>query len=336
MKRLSFVVPCYNVERYVGHCLDGILSCGLSSNEYEVICVNDCSSDSTLAVLRRYAMHNAQIRVLNLEQNIGFGAVRNIAVENARGRYIWFVDSDDAIISNVVVELLERAENNQLDVLAFNFDALNEEQQLMPTNHTFPNAVAQDGVSFVKNVMGEMFYANIGYVWRFLYRKDYLLEQKISYPEGMCWEDTVYVPMAMIKADRIASSSLVGYHYFFHQSSVCRVMERKYPGNLIFDYVFRAGYGLMRYAETIDDQSLSDGLICFAKKKYLRDNFIVYLLRTTGKERRNFFRIVKKQSQLVNEVKPYISDLGRLALIPIVGAWLADIASWAYKFRRKK
>lgn len=330
MIRLSFILPCYKVELYVEHCLRSILDCGLQENEYEILCCDDGHWDSTSDIIRRYANFFPQIRIIDAS-NTSVGESRNMAIVQALGTYVWFVDSDDAVVSNNVVPLLEQAEKNDLDVLAFNFDRLNEDHKLISEARVFCNSFVLDGISFVKQVLGDMLYVNIGYVWRFLYRLDYLKEKCLIFPEGVAWEDTVYTPKSMIEAARIMSSSIIGYHYYFHQSSVCRVMERKYPGYLIYEYVFHAGADLLAYSKTIKDTQLNKGLSSFAIKTYFNNNFVLYMLRTTYKERKSFYRCIKINSDVVSKNINNIDGIGRLILQPIFGPLVADIASFLYK-----
>jgi len=331
---ISFIVPCYYVEKYLEYCLNSILFCGLSQGEYEIICVNDGSQDATSEILHRMAVSYPQIRVIDLEHNVGFGGARNIALRLAKGKYVWFVDSDDALVSANVLTLLKKVEGNDLDVLAFNFDRLDESHQLLSECRVFPESKVMDGVSFVKNVMGEMLYQNIGYVWRFIYRLDYLKEKELFFPEGVCWEDTVFTPKSMIEAVRIMSSSLVGYQYYFHQSSVCRVMEKQYPGKLIYDYVFHAGVDLLRYARSIKDVELNQGLAEFSRKIYLKDKFVLFLLRTTKKERQLFYKEIDKNKKSVRQMGKEISGIGKFMLMPVLGPLLADGSSWIYKWKK--
>lgn len=331
MLRLSFILPCYNVEQYVQYCLNSILKCDLSADEYEVICVNDCSSDKTSDIIHDFESMYQQVRVVDLQHRTILGGVRNIGLKEARGRYVWFVDSDDAVITENVKLLLEQAENNKLDVFAFNYDRLNEEHLLISESRIFSNSNVMDGVLFVKQVLGEMLYVNIGYVWRFLYRLDYLKENHLYFPEGVAWEDTVYTPKSMIEALRIQCSSLIGYHYYFHQSSVCRIMEREYPGNLIFDYVFYAGADLFAYSKTIEDVQLNKGLSSFAKNTYFKNNFVLYMLRTSLKERESFYNCVQANSDIVSMNIDKFNGIGKMFMLPVVGHLFANIASFLYK-----
>ena len=98
---LSIIVPVYNVEKYLPDCIDSLLMQDISSDEYEIICVNDGSTDSSPAILEAYAAKHANIRIIH-QANAGVSAARNSGIEIARGEYIWFVDSDDCIHPNAL------------------------------------------------------------------------------------------------------------------------------------------------------------------------------------------------------------------------------------------
>jgi len=332
--RLSFIVPCHNVERYIGYCLGSILSCDLPSAEYEVLCVNDCSSDSTLAILNHWASQYSQIHVINLYKNLGPSAARNIALLKATGKYIWYIDSDDSISYSVVNNLLRKAESNSLDVLIFNFDRQNERRELISESLYLPDSGIYEGTPFIKQVMKEMFYQNFGYVWRFLYLKDFLLNHDLLFPEGVIWEDTLYVPRSIIEAKKIASSSFVGYHYLSRQTSFCNVMAKTYPSKWIFDYVFHAGYDLLIYSQSVKDYSIRSGIYDFSKQYYLFHNFILYLLRTSAAERKNFYRIVKNERSLVDRVKKEMKIPVAILLMPFIGIIISNTISCIYKLKK--
>lgn len=101
MPSVSFIVPVYNVEQYLKRCLDSILAQSIC--DYEIVCVNDCSPDGSLGILREYeALHPDVITVVNNATNLGLGKSRERGVAAARGDYILFLDSDDYIASDYV------------------------------------------------------------------------------------------------------------------------------------------------------------------------------------------------------------------------------------------
>lgn len=96
MIKLTIIIPVYNVEKYVGRCIESCLKQDLSPKEYEILVVNDGSKDGSIDIVRRYARENENIRIIE-QENAGLSAARNHGIKEARGEYLWFVDSDDDI-----------------------------------------------------------------------------------------------------------------------------------------------------------------------------------------------------------------------------------------------
>lgn len=115
---LSFIVPVYNVEKYLEDCLDSILNQDVSHEVYEIICVNDGSTDNSLEILKKYTEKYSNIRIVD-KPNGGVSSARNEGIKNACGKWIWFIDSDDYIIENGLKFLLEQAEKNKTDLVVF-------------------------------------------------------------------------------------------------------------------------------------------------------------------------------------------------------------------------
>ena len=175
--RLSYILPVYNVETFLPQCLDSIFSQGLQEDEYEVICVNDCSSDGSEKILEQYQSLHSNIHILSFKHNKGSSAARNAGVNIAQGQYIWFVDYDDFIGEGVAKQLLQRAEEDDLDVLLFNYCDFTDEQGIVNEPHTFANHSTQTGIDFVNDVFGDAFVYHLGYVVRFLLRRKYILQE---------------------------------------------------------------------------------------------------------------------------------------------------------------
>lgn len=116
LPKVSVIVPVYNVEKYLSECLESLINQTLS--DIEIICVNDGSTDDSRNVLERYAASDKRIAVVN-QTNKGLSAARNSGVKTARGRYLYFLDSDDFIDRNALEYLYQEAEKYRLDILYF-------------------------------------------------------------------------------------------------------------------------------------------------------------------------------------------------------------------------
>lgn len=115
----SIIIPMFNTEKYIGECLDSIMMQNFS--DYEVIVVDDGSTDGSCEIVSRYIKGKLNINLLK-QKNSGVSAARNLGIEKARGKYIIFVDSDDFLV-NESLEFLKNTllENNDLDMLFFNY-----------------------------------------------------------------------------------------------------------------------------------------------------------------------------------------------------------------------
>ena len=116
--KLSIVVPLYNKEKYIERCLDSLLAQDLPSSEYEIIVVDDGSTDSSYSIASDYSEKHLNIKLFN-QKNQGAGAARNKGLDLASGDYVYFLDADDYIASNVLNVLLTTGEKHQLEILGF-------------------------------------------------------------------------------------------------------------------------------------------------------------------------------------------------------------------------
>lgn len=124
MPAVSVIVPVYNVEKYLSTCLDSILN--QSFTDYELLLIDDGSTDSSGQICEEYAKKNERIRVFH-KPNGGLSSARNLGICNAQGRFLLFVDSDDYILtSDGFLEIVDYTEELSLDVVRFEYVAVNE------------------------------------------------------------------------------------------------------------------------------------------------------------------------------------------------------------------
>ena len=105
----SIIIPVFNCEKYLCDCLDSCVKQDLPNNEYEILCINDGSTDTSIHILNDYANKYRQIKVFS-QENRGVSAARNIGLDNAKGEYIMFVDGDDLIRANCLRDLKKTLE----------------------------------------------------------------------------------------------------------------------------------------------------------------------------------------------------------------------------------
>lgn len=123
--KFSLIIAIYNVEKYLDDCLISVCNQNLSSNEYEIICVNDGSTDQSLKIIEKYQASSTNIKIIN-QKNKGVSSARNAGLKAAMGEYIWFIDGDDMIAPNCLKQLYEILLKNNLNILCFIYLTIDE------------------------------------------------------------------------------------------------------------------------------------------------------------------------------------------------------------------
>ena len=113
---LSIIIPVYNVEKYLGECLNSLLSQNIDKSLYEIICINDGSTDGSPYILDKFKQKYPNIIVVH-QNNMGVSAARNTGIELANGNYFWFVDPDDFVINNVLAGVMDILQADYPDIL---------------------------------------------------------------------------------------------------------------------------------------------------------------------------------------------------------------------------
>lgn len=163
---LSVIIPCYNVERYVGECLKSVLS-QETPCAFEIVTVDDGSTDGTPQILDHYASNDSRVRVIH-QENRGFSGARNVGIDNARGQVLMFVDSDDAILPHHIANLWTALEESGADIVSGRYRKMKESGKVM-------RSVEKHRVH--------------GGPCARLYRRN--VWSDIRFPEGFWFEDTV-------------------------------------------------------------------------------------------------------------------------------------------------
>ena len=114
---ISIIIPVYNVENYLHVCLNSVLK--QTYQDFEIICIDDASTDSSLEILKYFEKKDSRIKVLKNDSNKGQGYSRNRGLELAQGKYISFLDGDDWLSPDAFEILIQKAEQDNLDLLMF-------------------------------------------------------------------------------------------------------------------------------------------------------------------------------------------------------------------------
>lgn len=217
MKKVSVIIPVYNVERYLARCIDSCIN--QTYNNVEIICVNDGSTDGSLNILEHYKILDSRIQIINKE-NGGLSSARNAGVAASVGDYILFVDSDDFISCDAVEHLVRNAERNSSDVVIFDYFYAHVDRSMRKILTIIEwNDKRYENKSFNLSNVDKSAYLLIPVAaWCKFYRTEYLKENNITFFEGVIFEDVDYNAKVLSKAERITYVNEPLYHYYVGRS----------------------------------------------------------------------------------------------------------------------
>lgn len=212
--KISIIIPVYNVEDYLKECLDSILNQNFS--DFEVICIDDGSTDSSLEILNNYSKSDSRVKIIT-QDNQGQGTARNRGLKEANGEFILFIDSDDFLNQNCLEELYQNAISNNSDMVVFKFNSYDE-----TTNNYHPGGFdfdkSLDDVDFndftfkygdVKRQVMNTYFAP----WFKLYKREFLDRHNLTFPEGIGYEDVIFHIKSLLYAEKLSFLPKHIYNY---------------------------------------------------------------------------------------------------------------------------
>lgn len=245
MLELSIVVPMYNVAPYVRKCIESMLLQDISFERYEIIVVNDGSTDVGLEVLEEMLQEDKRLQELEAlghwtvvtQENQGLSGARNTGIPLAKGKYIQFIDSDDYLQPNVLGKLLDQIERDDLDVLRYNYQNVNERYEVFlpcknPKQFVSYSEEVCDGRTFLEERLGYACYA-----CQFVLKKEMLNNLEDCFTPGILFEDTDWTPRMLIRAKRVASTSLVVLNYLIRTGSITQSIAKEKKEKIIKDKI---------------------------------------------------------------------------------------------------
>lgn len=247
--KLSIVVPIYNVADYLRRCVDSLLHQDLELSDYEIILIDDGSTDGSGAIADAYAAKFNHIRTIH-QANAGLSGARNTGIGAACGEYLQFVDSDDYLEPNVLRALLDKMAAERLDVLRFNYQNVDERYRAFEPYKEHKPFVdyrdsVTDGLAFLTERLGYGCYA-----WQFMVRAD--LVKGCRFTEGIYFEDTDWTPRLLASAQRVTSVDTLVYNYLMRRGSITQSISCEKKRKLLDDKLFLVDSLAAQMADKVD------------------------------------------------------------------------------------
>ena len=286
--KISVIIPVYNVEQYLPRCLDSVIN--QTFKDIEIICINDCSTDKSLAILKNYAIKDNRIKIIDLLRNQGASAARNKGIDNANGEYISFIDPDDYIDLNYFEELCSKAQTTDADIVKAKRVII-----LKDGSKTFSKLNQQIQTDSKFNFSNEWTTA--------IYKSSLIFDNNIRLvPQFIVAEDVAFLNEIVLKANRIEIIENVRYYYCRRDNSL---NQEIYSKEKILSNLDAIEYILNIYDNALNRDISTDRYI----KQYVKYlNVIRYyiidrtkdvnLKKVCAKKYIEFFRKCKKITEL--------------------------------------
>ena len=207
MKKVSVIIPVYNVEKYITKCLDSLVNQTLS--DIEIIVVNDGTPDNSQIIIDEYVKNYPDKVISIVKENGGQGSARNIGLEKATGEYIGYVDSDDYVELNMYEELYDKAKENDSDIVICGNNIVYENNY---------NKIAEINYDNKYNDFENAFFGKMA-VWNKLYKKKMLINNNIKFKEKVWYEDFAFTLKTLVNAKNIDFLDKTLYNYLWREGS---------------------------------------------------------------------------------------------------------------------
>lgn len=345
--KVSVVIPAYNVEKYIGDCLNSVICQTLEC--IEIVCVDDGSTDWTSHILRDFSKTDERIKVIDLCKNQGQSIARNVGLSVARGEYIYFLDADDMISANCLETLYAISCQRKLDICYFDCSVFFEDEELgmqYQSYQTIHKTICKE-VQRGEELFGEFMRNND---WspsppRQFFRKLFLLSNDLKFEPGIIHEDMLFSFLAIIKAKRVMCIPEQFFFRRFRQNSTmtsCK-SSRNVKGLFIcyckvLDELKKSSYSentrraIIRYLDSL----LTNVRSVIKKVDYLADNLFEdiyeqYLFNCIVERKGEYYKVSAQSIQTLQQAsKVYLYGAGAIAEMITMQLSILEIPIEAY------
>lgn len=235
---VSLIIPVFNVEEYLEECLESIIN--QSFSDYEVILVDDGSTDRSRLIISNYEKNFNKVTVL-YQKNKGVSEARNLAFKHAAGEYVLYIDSDDFLKINMLELMVNKAKNTKADIVMCNYNLYYGDNN--ENNRVFSYNLLEDNIYSSKEVIDMMLNFKLqGQLWNKLFKRSLLIEDNFEFESGRYIQDIFPVFKVINRSEKIAFINEDLYYYRQRDTSTIHKKNIK----LVEDY-YHAMYSVIQY-----------------------------------------------------------------------------------------
>lgn len=290
--KVSIIIPCYNVEKYIEECLDSINS--QTYNNLEIICVDDGSTDDTLSILKAFESAYPDITIIH-QINRGLSEARNTGIRLATGDYIVFIDSDDFIEPDTIEKCIKAFNTYDIDCVIYGARAFANDNKVDFTYMDSLNLWLKNKYSSLSKVDYETVYRTSTTVWNKMFKLKHI-KGKIEFIPNLIYEDSYFTPRLLHSFKNVYFIDGVQYHYRIRSNSIISDTDK----NKDFD---KAMHCLYNWDKLIRELSYNKDFIINNKSwmlKELRDR-IRFVEKKSPEEEKD--KIEKEHEKRINYIE---------------------------------
>jgi glycosyltransferase involved in cell wall biosynthesis len=225
---ISVIVPIYNVEKYLPKCLESLAQQTLRPEDFEIILINDASPDNSYTIAKEFAKEHENVKVLNNAKNLGLGRTRNKGIKEAKGEYLFFLDSDDSLDITALETMLIKALEEEADIVTTGYTRVNEKGEILAINNAY-YSLGSNRIDILERLLAHkipsMSCAR-------LIKKELFIDNNIWFPEGL-HEDVAVVYKLFMFAKKTCGIKHSFYYWLTHQDSITSYVGKKHVDSLI-------------------------------------------------------------------------------------------------------
>lgn len=231
MIHLSVIIPVFNSAKYLSRCLESVFMQDISEEDFEVIIINDGSTDKSVEIIQEFSSRHPNMRVYN-QANCGQSIARNRGIQLAKGKYLHFVDSDDYIHPCIYKNLLDILERIPAQMLIFDLKEVYDESQVIH-EVSFEDVQEMSGYEYARDYSLMPFGP-----WQYIINKEFIISHDISFPEGVYFEDIVFGAKALLDSDTVLKLDQQLYYYVqYNATSTTKNKDRNHLLKIAHDAV---------------------------------------------------------------------------------------------------
>lgn len=214
----SIIIPFYNVETYIEECIRSVEEQDYPKDNFEIICVDDCSPDNSRLIVQRLMNEYPNIQLICHKENKHLGGARNTGIKNAKGDWILFVDSDDKYVSSSVLKTFSELIHSIPDDVEFIKSDVFSRINNCSDNISDDITCSDIKISNSNDILNS--YYDLCCAWNGCWRKQFLIKNNIQFRENVAFEDTDFGIKACFYADKIACIKYPFYGYRINHNSI--------------------------------------------------------------------------------------------------------------------